>query len=387
MRAVGVNNLHMVIILYGGAFNPVHREHVALAKAAVKKFKPDKLIVIPTAVSPHKSGGLAASAGDRFRMCRLAFSGIACAEVSDFEISRGGVSYSYVTCEHFRDLYPGAELYFLMGGDMLASFSSWKEPERILACVTLAAGARESSKELKKSRSEVERMFSVKVERVRYTGQKVSSTCVRALACLGGSVGAYVLPQVGQYIKENKLYFDANLAGAGELEKKSRWAHSMRVAVMCAENAARARLTEHQAITMAALHDVAKNLPKDSPYLKDFVPPEGVPSPVMHQYSGAYVAQRYFGLEDKNLLNAIRYHTSGRAGMSDAEMLLYLCDMLESGRSFEGVEQLREVFSTCDLPRAMLAALEHQIAYLGDGAADIYPLTKQAYLYLKEFLT
>ena len=156
---------------------------------------------------------------------------------------------------------------------------------------------------------------------------------------------------------------------------------------MCAENARRARLTEEQAIAMAALHDVTKNLLPDSPYLKDFIPPDGVPSPVMHQYSGAYVARRFFGLEDENLLNAIRYHTSGRAGMSQAEMLLYLCDMLEEGRSFDGVDELRRIFYEKDLPYAMLAALEHQITYLNAVGGDIYPLTKQAYLYLKEFLT
>ena len=377
----------MIILLYGGSFNPVHKEHVALAKAAVKKFRPDKLIVIPTAISPHKSGGLMASAEDRLNMCRLAFSSIPCAEVSDFEIASGGVSYSYITCEHFRELYPQADIYFLMGGDMLASFPSWRNPERILACVTIAAGARESAKELKKSRSEVERAFSVKVERVHYTGAKVSSTRVRALACLGEDTGAYVLPAVRQYISDKALYLNANLAKAKELEKKSRWAHSVRVAAMCAENAKRARLSEEQAITMAALHDVTKNLPKDSPYLNDFVPPQGVPSPVMHQYSGAYVAQKFFGLNDENLLNAIRYHTSGRAGMSDAEMLLYLCDMLEEDRDFEGVEELRDIFYSSDLAHAMLAALEHQITYLNACGGDIYPLTKQAYLYLKEFLT
>ena len=375
------------ILLFGGAFNPVHREHVALAKAAVKKFNPQKLIVIPTAVSPHKTGIPVAPDSDRLAMCRLAFGNIACAEVSDYEIKKGGVSYSYETCEHFKKLYPEDELYFLMGGDMLSCFPSWREPERILACVTLAAGARESEKNFKRSRSEVERIFCVKVERVRYTGAAVSSTRVRTLARLGCDISAYVLPQVGQYISDRALYLDPSLGRAASFEKRSRWEHSVRVAVMCAENASRARLTEDSAVAMAALHDISKNLPKDSPYLKDFVPPEGVPSPVMHQYSGAYIAKKYFGLSDENLLNAIRYHTSGRAGMSSAEMLLYLCDMLEEGRSFPGVAKLRKIFYSQDLPAAMLAALEHQISFLNSTGGDIYPLTKQAYLYLKEFLT
>lgn len=374
------------IVLFGGAFNPVHREHVAIAEAAVKTLSPQKLIIIPTAVSPHKSGGLSASAEDRLKMCRTAFAHIPCAEVSDYEISQGGISYSYLTCRHFRQLYPEAELYFLVGGDMLASFPSWKNPREILSCVRLAAAARESGDDFSAYKKAVEGQFGTKVKSVHYVGEKVSSTRVRALACLGEDISAYVLPAVGQYIKRAGLYFDGNLARAKHLEKPSRWQHSVRVAAMCAENARRASITEKDAITMGALHDASKNLPKDSPYLKDFVPPEGVPSPVMHQYSGAYVAQKFFGVTDENLLNAIRYHTSGRAGMSDAEILLYLCDMLEEGRSFPGIERLRAVF-TKDMQLCMLLSLQHQVDYLRSTGGDIYPLTKQAYLYLKEKLT
>ena len=72
--------------------------------------------------------------------------------------------------------------------------------------------------------------------------------------------------------------------------------------------------------------------------------------------------------------------------MSDAEILLYLCDMLEEGRSFPGVERLRAVF-TKDMQLCMLLSLQHQVDYLRSTGGDIYPLTKQAYLYLKEKLT
>ena len=92
-------------------------------------------------------------------------------------------------------------------------------------------------------------------------------------------------------------------------------------------------------------------------------------------------------MEEKNLLNATRYHTGGGAGMSQAEMLLYLGDMLVEGRSFDGVDELRRIFYEKDLLYAMLAVLEHQITYLNAVGGDIYPLTKQTYLYLKELLT
>ena len=118
----------MRIAIYGGAFNPVHNEHVNIAIAAVKRLELDKLIIMPTFRSPHKSGQLIARAKDRLEMCRLAFAGIPCAEVSDYEIKRGGVSYSYLTCRHFKKLFKDDELYFIIGADMLESFSLWREP-------------------------------------------------------------------------------------------------------------------------------------------------------------------------------------------------------------------------------------------------------------------
>ena len=373
----------MKIAIFGGAFNPVHREHVNMAKAAISSLGLDKIFIMPTAVSPHKSGSLSASGEDRLEMCRLAFKGISKAQICDYEIANGGVSYSYITCEHFRQVYPNDELYFLMGADMLESFPRWKNPQRILACVRLAACAREVSDRFDQSIREVENAISAKIYRVPFTGDKVSSTRVRALASLGEDISGYVNGEVCQYIESNKLYALKNIKKAKSLEKPSRWAHTVRVAVMCAENAKRVGLSEEQAITMAALHDCAKNLKPDSEYLRGFNPPEGVPDPVMHQYSGAYVAEHSFGVTDENLLNAIRYHTSGRPGMCGAETLLYLCDMLEEGRAFDGVDELRDIFYK-DLELCLYEALKRQVVYLQSTGAPVYYLTVKTYEYLKE---
>ena len=138
----------MRIALYGGAFNPVHNEHVNIVKAAKEELGLDKIIIIPTAISPHKRTTMTARGRERLEACKLAFGNISGAEVSDCELKRGGVSYSYVTCRHFRKLYKDDELYFIVGADMLRSFHLWREPEEILKCVTLAACARENAEEL-----------------------------------------------------------------------------------------------------------------------------------------------------------------------------------------------------------------------------------------------
>lgn len=373
----------MKVAIFGGAFNPVHREHVNLARAAVRELELDKIIIMPTAVSPHKGGRLAADFWQRFEMCRLAFASVPQAEISNFELTRGGVSYTYLTCEHFAEIYKDAKRYFIIGADMLENFPQWKKPEKILETFSLAACARENQEGFEESKARVENLFSTKVATISYVGEKVSSTEIRTLAALGEDFDRYVNAAVGQYISDNALYYMPALQGYKKLLSPERRAHTVRVAVMCAKNAARADLTESQAITMAALHDAAKNLKNDSPFLKGFTPPDSVPPPVVHQYSSAYVAENKFKVTDKTILGAIACHTTGKENMSDADALLYLCDMLEEGRKFEGVEELRKIFRS-DLQKCLFTALSHQIEYLKSTGKPIDEQTARAYEYIKD---
>lgn len=373
----------MKIAIFGGAFNPVHREHVNLARAAVNELRLDKIIIMPTAVSPHKSGKLSADFWQRFEMCRRAFACIPQAEISNFELVKGGISYTYLTCAHFSRIYKDDERFFLIGADMLESFPQWKNPQEILQTFTLAACARENGNGFTESKRKVEELFNTKVRTISYVGEKVSSTEIRTLAALDEDFERYVNPAVGQYIRDDALYYLPHIQGVKKLLKPERWAHTVRVAVLCAKNAARANLTERQAITMAALHDCAKNLPADSHCLKGFTPPEGLPEPVVHQYSGAYVAEHTFGVTDKTLLSAIACHTTGKADMTEADKLLYLADMLEDGRNFKGVEELRAIFRR-DLTECLYAALEQQIEYLKCKNAPVDGATLSAYNYLKD---
>lgn len=379
----------MKIILFGGAFNPVHTEHLHMAEAAVSALGADKLVVLPTAVSPHKRDKLMPRDADRIEMCRLAFASLPKAEVSAYEIEKGGVSYTYLTCRHFREIYPRDELYFLMGEDMLKSFPDWKNPAEIVSLVTLAACARKEEQGGEKRekflafKRRTEEKFNTEVVSVGYVGEKVSSTRIRTYAALGEDISAFTLPSVCQYIKDNALYYLPDVAAAKKFLTPQRWRHSVRVAAMCAKNADRVGVTEIQAIVMGALHDAAKYLTSDSPYLDGFQPPYGVPDTVLHQFSGAYVAVNTFKVTDPDVINAIRYHTSGRENMSGAEKLLYLCDLLEEERNFDGVDRLRALFAD-DIDACLAAALEQQVGYLRTTGKPVYDLTEKAYEYLKK---
>lgn len=373
----------MKIGIYGGAFNPVHNEHVNIVLAAKAQLGLDKVVVVPTFISPHKGGNITASAGRRLDMCRLAFKDVGEVEVSDCEIKRGGVSYSYVTCRRFKKQYAEDELYFIMGADMLETFHMWKEPVEILKCATPAVCAREDSEALKKYILAFQKRFKSDLVAINYVGKPVSSTRVRVLAALGEDVSEFVPESVRNFIRSKKIYLREDLTGVKKYLTLPRWQHTVRVAVAAAEHRPKAFVTEYEAVTAAALHDCAKYLGREAEELKGFIFPENVPQPVLHQYSGAYVAEHIFGIKDENILNAVRYHASGRENMSPLEKLVYLADLLEEGRDFDGVERLRTLFDK-DLDGCLLAAFEHQIKYLNSTGAPVYPLTARAYKYLKE---
>ena len=132
-----------------------------------------------------------------------------------------------------------------------------------------------------------------------------------------------------------------------------------------------------KALIAAMLHDCGKYVSLSSPLLAGFRCPPGVPEPVLHQYTGAYLAEHSFGVSDAEILDAIRYHTSGREGMGRLEKLVFLSDMLEDGRNYDGVEALRALFWR-DLDACLKTAFCEQLAFLRASGRPVYPLTERA---------
>lgn len=372
----------MKIGLFGGSFDPVHEEHVRLVQAAVGALGLDKVIVIPSFVAPHKRGGAFVSPENRLEMAKIAFQTVQNAEISSYEIARTDTSYTYLTAEHFAREYPGAELYWLVGADMLENFFFWRFPERILSCVTLAACGRG------KLSADLHERFRTRFQKdyvdVPFCGADVSSTRIRVRIAFGKETPE--LPAaVRAYIDERRLYSHPAILPALALEKEERREHSFRVAALAAPLASRYGISQKKAILAAALHDCGKYVPPDSPLLVGFALPEGVPAPVVHQYTGAYLAEHEFGVTDEEVLDAIRFHTSGREDMTPLGKLIFLADMLEEGRDFEGIGTLRAALFR-NLDECLLLCLERQIDYLKankNRGCEIYSLTQRAYNWAK----
>ena len=370
----------MKIALFGGSFDPVHREHVNYVRAAIRELSLDLVIVMPSRLAPHKRLGAQADGEARLQMCRIAFEHEPRVRVSDFELTQDGVSYSYLTCRAFAKRYPDAERYFLVGADMLEDFFTWKQPEDILNHVTLVACGR-GAEETGALRARFHSVFGKDFLSLGFSGEAVSSTDIRVSLAFGKDPEA-LDERVLAFIRERGLYTHPAIAPALALEKPERREHSFRVAQMACARARSLRIPEEKALLAAALHDCAKYVPLSSPLLEGFPCPENVPPPVLHQYTGAYLAEQHFGIRDREVLDAIRYHTSGRAGMGELEKLVYLSDLLEAGRDFPGVETLRALFWN-DLDECLFESLRHEVEYLNSTGKEVYPLTQEAYDFVK----
>jgi len=111
-----------ITAIFGGSFNPVHNGHVNLVREMSAALCPDRILIVPTGISPFKQGVKPMFSGDdRFNMCRLAFGDIKNCSVSRYELDSSGVSYTVLTLRHFHEMYPDDELYLIVGSDMLLS--------------------------------------------------------------------------------------------------------------------------------------------------------------------------------------------------------------------------------------------------------------------------
>lgn len=188
----------MNIGIYGGAFDPPHIGHANAACQAVSLLSLDLLYVVP-ALSPPLKASPAAPPGRRLEMCRLAFRGENIV-VDDFEIKKGGVSYTKDTLRHYGEMHPGARFFLIIGNDQLNQIEKWNSPEYIFKNAAIALVMREKNAD---PESDIKRAQSMgaNIIRVDIAVTEVSSTEIR-----NGQNTNRLDPVISEYIKTNGLY-------------------------------------------------------------------------------------------------------------------------------------------------------------------------------------
>jgi nicotinate-nucleotide adenylyltransferase len=119
----------------GGSFDPVHFGHLLAAQDAYEQHKLDRLILVPAAQAPLKPTDVMSTSEDRLAMMRASVEWDKRFEISDYELRRGGISYTIDSVRHFRELYPNDELFWIIGGDQLPKLHLWKNVEELARLV------------------------------------------------------------------------------------------------------------------------------------------------------------------------------------------------------------------------------------------------------------
>jgi predicted HD superfamily hydrolase involved in NAD metabolism len=162
-----------------------------------------------------------------------------------------------------------------------------------------------------------------------------------------------------------------------------RYQHTLGVMETAISLARKYGVDEKKAELAAIFHDYAKFRPKEE--MKEIIVSEGMPkdlleynSELWHAPVGAFLAEAEAEITDKEVLDAIRFHTSGRRGMTKLEKVIYLADYIEPGRHFPGVEEVRNL-AEINLDDALIKAVQNTIMFLMKKNQAIYPETFHTY--------
>lgn len=375
-------------IVFGGSFDPVHVEHTNILKAAVRELCADKVIVVPTKNPPHKSASKTPFS-DRAEMARIAFSQVSAnVIVDDIENRNDGVNYSSDNLPVLEKKY--GKFVYVIGGDSLLALESWHEPEFIVRNFEIAVFDREGYQSAKDKAAELNEKWNGKIRILEHVGKEVDSHTIRDRLMLKADVSG-LDENVERYIKSRNLYseFFPYVDKAATYLDAKRLVHSKNTALVALSLNRNfcPKIDEDKLLLAGLLHDVGKmydktELPNN---IQNVIPKDSIGTPVQHQFVSAEIVKNDFHISDEDVLNAIRFHTTGRENMSQFEKLIYVSDLISYERNFQGVESLRKAVYN-DFEKGFITCLTYSRDYVVETGREVYPLTDKAISFYKENL-
>lgn len=397
----------MRIGIYGGSFDPVHDGHIAMIDSALKSGFIDLVIVVPSVRNNFKLYANKLPPPYRFYMMKETIEGLGIKNcfVSDIEFGIEGVSYTSVVLKaltsdgYIRDFLTANgvkkkkaeehhEFFWIMGSDTLGTFETWYNPGEILNYAVLLAAVRPGdTTDVEKAADSIRKNLGGKVEIFRLKGVDCSSSGITS------SGDFSMVPEPAkEFIKRHALYTEnTKLEGVSEEAKKQfyecsvwmykylggkRLLHTLNVGYLSAHLADVFGCDKDKALIAGALHDCAKELPleRQLELAKIYSGDLFTEKKLLHSPAGAVFARDEFGIEDKEILDAICYHTTGRGDMTLIEKIVYLADKIEPSRNYTDLTPIRSAAEK-DLESAMrMTALAVKNKFVSQGR-DIHPMT------------
>lgn len=185
--------------IYGGTFDPIHLGHLITAQSVLEIRKLDKIIFIPSFISPHKTDKISSAPEHRLKMLKLAIEGISNFDYTDIEIKNENISYTIDTVKKLKRIYKNIEL--IIGFDNLLTFNTWKEPDELLKLVKLLVLRRKLNEEKIKRNRYFDNAILVETPLIEIYG-----TDIRHRVKNHESINFLVPQKVKAYIYKHNLY-------------------------------------------------------------------------------------------------------------------------------------------------------------------------------------
>ncbi len=396
------------IAIMGGTFDPIHNGHLVTAEAVRHRFNVDRVVFMPAGQPAHKADKKVTHNEHRYLMTVLATMRNENFEVSRIEIDRPGLTYTIDTIEALKKMCRNdVRLYFITGADAIHQIMTWKEPERLLTLCDFVAVTRPGYDRTKlfADIGEIREKYESRIHYMEVPALAISSSDIRQRARKGEPI-KYLLPQeVEDYIYKFRLYQeDTNqevkfMLSVETMQEKlqsalsvKRYIHTLGVAEEAVKLAQiYGSVQEQQKARVAGLlHDCAKDYPESMRlrFCKEYkVKTDEImnkQADLIHPFLGAEVAKREYQVMDEDVLNAIRYHTTGRKEMSLLEKIVFVADYIEPNREkFGGLEEARRL-AYLDLDKAMKYILENTIEYVRARGRLLHPLSVEALEYYRK---
>ena len=194
--------------IFGGTFDPPHVGHLLAASDVFEQLALDRLLFVPAAIQPLKARRTTAPANHRLAMVRLTTGGDARFGVDSVELDREGLSYTVDTLREFARQLPSAELFFLVGADVLSTFAQWRDPYTVLELATLAVMTRRADDGTQGLDDTIglDAELARRITRVATRRFDISSTEIRERVLAGRPIHGFVTDAVAGYISSHGLY-------------------------------------------------------------------------------------------------------------------------------------------------------------------------------------
>ncbi len=333
------------MLIFGGTFNPIHTGHLLIASRIRELYSFEKVYFLPSGTPPHKKTSHTTKY-QRLLLLKLAIQDNKYFEVLDNEILSDTVSYTIETIQTLYKQYSHPKITFIMGADMFMSIEKWKDYEQLLELIDIIVATRQDPR-VEEYKKHIETKYKAKVSIFSEVETSINSSYIRERIRLYESIKYLVPENVRQYIIKENLYisdedivFNNIMKNLEQQVSKKRFNHTEGVIRRALEIGAYHNIPFDKIRLAGAGHDYAKELDNDetSIYLDennvdiDFRAKNDIN--LMHGFVSAIVMKNMYGIEDNDILNAIRYHTFGRIGMSDLELLISISDITEPCRTY-----------------------------------------------------